>query len=140
DVYKRQVADIPGLIKGAHRGVGLGIQFLKHVERTRLFIHLVDGSGLSGRDPVEDYLDINHELKMYDEMNRGKEGFFPLASRKQIVVINKIDTISERDLLDLISRFKKQCGVEPLSISAATSKGLKELVQKVADKVLSRSE
>lgn len=130
------VADIPGLVKGAHEGVGLGIQFLKHIERTRLFIHLVDASGLSGRDPVEDFNDINHELKMYDEKNKDKEGFFPLATRPQFVVLNKIDTLSENQLIKLKNKFKDITGEEPYAISAVTGKNIKEFVQELARQIL----
>jgi GTP-binding protein len=130
------VADIPGLVKGAHEGVGLGIQFLKHIERTRLFIHLVDASGLSGRDPVQDYLDINYELKMYDLNNQDKEGFFPLETRSQLVVLNKIDTLSEKELLKLKNKFKDLSGAEPFTISAVTGKNIKELVQELARHIL----
>lgn len=129
------VADIPGLVKGAHQGVGLGIQFLRHIERTRLFIHMVDASGLSGRDPVQDFEDINNEIKMYDEANRGKDGFFPLAARPQFVVLNKIDTLPADALRRLVSEFKKKTGTEPAAISAVTKKGVKELVQEVAHRV-----
>lgn len=129
------VADIPGLVKGAHLGVGLGIQFLRHIERTRLFIHLIDASGLSGRNPVDDYVDINQEIKMYDEGNEGKDGFFPLSIRPQFVVFNKIDTLSSDELRRQMSEFKKATGVNPVAISAVTGKGVKELIQEVATRV-----
>jgi GTP-binding protein len=134
------VADIPGLVKGAHQGVGLGIQFLKHIERTRFFIHLVDASGLSGRDPIQDYEDINNELKMYDENNKEKEGFFSLSDRPQFVVLNKIDTLSEDDLTKLKSNFKKKTGVEPLAISAVTGKNIKELIIDLTRKIFQEDE
>lgn len=139
--YKAFVmADIPGLIKGAYQGVGLGIQFLKHVERTRLFVHLIDASGMSGRDPIADYDDINNELKMYDENNKDKEGFFPLSTRPQIVVLNKIDTLSEDDLSKLKSNFKKRTGVEPLAVSAVSGKNIKELVNELGRQVFTEEE
>lgn len=129
------VADIPGLVKGAHQGVGLGIQFLRHIERTRLFIHLVDASGLSGRDPIQDFEDINNEIKMYDEANVGKDGFFPLSQRPQFVVLNKVDTLPDEQLRRLVADFKKKTGTQPLAISAVTGKGVKDLVQEVAHRV-----
>lgn len=122
------VADIPGLVKGAHLGVGLGIQFLKHIERTKFFIHLVDASGLSQRDPLQDYEDINHELKMYDESNKDKDGFFPLANRTQFAVLNKIDTLSEAQLTKLKSDFQKRYNVKLIAISAYTGKNIAELM------------
>ncbi|MEN0057646.1 MAG: GTPase ObgE [Bdellovibrio sp.] len=130
------VADIPGLVKGAHEGVGLGIQFLKHIERTRLFIHLIDASGLSGRDPLQDYEDINNELFMYDEKNREKEGFFPLATRPQLVVLNKIDTLQENQLIKLKNKFKELSGTEPHAISSVTGQNIKELIQELARHIL----
>ncbi len=134
------MADIPGLIKGAHAGVGLGIQFLKHVERTRLFVHLIDASGMSGRDPLQDYEDINNELKMYDETNKDKEGFFPLSTRPQFVVLNKIDTLGENELLKLQKKFKEVTGADVFSISAVTGKNLKEFVQELGRQVLKEEE
>ncbi|NUM58393.1 MAG: GTPase ObgE [Bdellovibrionaceae bacterium] len=129
------VADIPGLVKGAHQGVGLGIQFLKHIERTKFFIHLVDASGLSGRDPIQDYLDINHELEMYDQQNKEKPDFFPLTERTQFVVLNKIDTLSEADLSQLKNTFHKKCGVSVIAVSAFTGKNIKDLLQFLTDKL-----
>ncbi len=129
------VADIPGLVKGAHQGVGLGIQFLKHIERTRLFVHLLDCSGMSGRDPLDDYKDINNELQMYDEANKGKEGFSPLTSRPQIVVLNKIDVINELELKKLIVTFKKKLKIDVLTISSVTGKNLKDLIVLIGRKL-----
>lgn len=126
------VADIPGLVKGAHTGIGLGIQFLRHIERTRVFIHLVDVSGMSGREPLEDYNDINFELAEYDKNNEGKEGFSPLGAREQIVVLNKIDTLSEDQIKSWKQKFQKETGKVPLVISAVAGRGIKELVGEVS--------
>lgn len=122
------VADIPGLIKGAHHGAGLGIQFLKHVERTRLFVHLIDVSVMSSGDPVQDYLDINHELEMYDKQNKDKEGFFPLTERPQLVVFSKIDTLSEDELRRKMATFESKTKVKPYAISAVSGKNIEKLV------------
>jgi len=130
------VADIPGLIKGAHQGVGLGIMFLKHIERTSLFLHLIDISGMSGRDPLQDYEDLQYELKMYDEMNKDKDGFFPLMDREQIVVLNKIDLLSKEQVEKTKQQFKKKFGIESHTVSAATGKLTQELLVVVADKIL----
>lgn len=130
------VADIPGLIKGAHQGVGLGIMFLKHIERTSLFIHLVDVSGMSGRDPMEDYDDIQYELKMYDEMNKGKDGFFPLMEREQIIVLNKMDLLSVDQIEKLKQRFSKKTSAEVFAISAVTGKNTQDFLVHVANKIL----
>ncbi len=132
------VADIPGLVKGAHQGVGLGIQFLKHIERTKFFVHMVDASGLSQRDPLQDYEDINNELKMYDEANKDKEGFFPLAERTQFAVLNKIDTLSENDLAKMKSEFQKRFNVKPITVSAFTGKNIQGLVEFVTQKLNSQ--
>ncbi len=132
------IADIPGLVRGAHQGVGLGIQFLRHIERTRLFIHLIDVSGMSAGTAEQDYQDINNELKMYDEMNCDKEGFFPLTSRPQLVVFNKIDSLNESELERKIFEFKKTTGIEPLTISAVTGKNIEKLILKVSDYVFEK--
>jgi GTP-binding protein len=122
------VADIPGLIKGAHQGAGLGIQFLKHVERTRVFVHLIDISAGSAEKAAQDYRDINYELEQYDVKNKDKEEFFQLTTRPQIVVFNKIDTLP----LDIVERmcrqFEKETGVPALAISAVTGKNTEKMI------------
>lgn len=130
------VADIPGLIKGAHLGVGLGIQFLKHIERTSLFVHIVDISGMSGRDPVQDYIDINYEIEQYDEINKDKTGFFPLRAREQILVFNKIDLLAQEAIEKTKQTFKKKFNVDAHVISGVTGKNINELLKVVADKVM----
>lgn len=119
------VADIPGLIEGAHEGHGLGDRFLRHVERTTLLLHLVDVSS-SGRDPVSDYEIINHELAAYDER---------LASRDQIVVATKIDALDEPDRLESLRARVEQDGRQFFAISAVTGEGVRELIQAVGHEV-----
>lgn len=116
--------DIPGLIEGAHRGVGLGHQFLRHIERTRLLIHLVDLSGLSGRDPYQDYLKINEELRLYNP---------ELADKEQIIAANKIDLPESRIAWET---FKSQITLGTvISISAATGEGIDLLLDTVIHKL-----
>ena len=129
------MADIPGLVPGAHKGVGLGTQFLRHIERTNLFIHLVDSSGAAGRDPLQDYMDITNELVEYDKSKAGDSEYRPLATRNQLVVLNKIDALDEDDVLQLQARFQKK-GIETMLISAASRKGLRELVIEIGKRVL----
>ncbi len=124
------VADIPGLIKDAHLGAGLGIQFLRHIERTRFFIHLIDASGFTERDPIQDYKDLNDELRFYDEKRKSEEGFFELSTRPQVVVLNKIDLLSKVDLSRLQKKFKG-LGVETMTISGATGVGIKKLINEM---------
>ena len=112
--------DIPGLIEGAHEGKGLGDRFLRHVERTRLFVHMIDLAALDGRDPVEDHRRINGELEAF---NPG------LSERPQIVVGNKIDLIGEEDVKAVWDRFRDE-GIEIDPISVATGAGLRELVHR----------
>lgn len=133
------VADIPGLVPGAHQGVGLGTQFLRHIERTNLFVHLVDASGLSGRDPIQDYRDIIHELQEYDKAKGAVEEFRPLASRPQLVVLNKIDTLSSDTLEKIIADFKR-AGVETMQISAATGHGIRDLIFEMGRRVFAAKE
>ncbi|MDQ3820415.1 MAG: GTPase ObgE [Acidobacteriota bacterium] len=120
------VADIPGLIEGAHRGAGLGDRFLRHVERTKLLLHLVDVSSASGRDPVSDYETINRELWAYDT---------GLAARPQIVVATKMDALDEPERLESLRRRAELDGKPFFAISSATKQGIKELVSGVAQKL-----
>jgi GTP-binding protein len=134
------VADIPGLIKGAHEGVGLGIQFLKHIERTKVFVHLIDISGASSHDPVQDYNDINFELKMYDEKNKDKEGFFPLSTRPQMVVFNKIDTIRPDELARKTVEFERKTDRKPLAISAVTGRHIDVFINEIGKYVFDEND
>jgi len=117
------MADIPGLIEGAHEGIGLGHEFLRHIERTRLIVHIVDVSGIEGRDPIEDYEKINSELSLYSKS---------LAERPQIVVANKIDVIADPELLEKFREYIKEKGLELFEISAAAHKGTRELINYVS--------
>ena len=117
------IADIPGIIEGASEGVGLGIQFLRHVERTRLLLHFLDVSGQEGRNPVEDFYAINKELKKYSEK---------LSTRKQIIVANKIDVMQDDTLLKEVGKLAKKEKLEIFKISAVTKEGVEELIDSVA--------
>lgn len=117
------MADIPGLIDGASEGVGLGSEFLRHVDRTRLIVHVIDISGSEGRDPVDDYKKINAELKNYDKR---------LASLPQIVALNKVDILSDDAE---IKRFKRSVKKPTVLISAATRQGIDELIKTVYEKL-----
>jgi GTP-binding protein len=128
------VADIPGLIEGAHTGAGLGTQFLRHIERCRLFVHLIDVSPASGRDPWDSYQEIRNELVAYDQLKTDEEGFDPLAPRDEIVALNKIDSIDPEALREAIGKFKAK-GLEVFTLSAATGKNTKELVELLGKRV-----
>lgn len=117
------LADIPGIIEGASEGVGLGIQFLRHVERTRLLLHVLDVAGTEGRNPVDDFNKINEELKKYSEK---------LAARKQIIVANKIDSIQDDENYKALEKLAKENDMEIYKISAVTGEGLNELFNHVA--------
>ena len=117
------MADIPGLIEGAGDGVGLGHEFLRHVERCRLIVHVVDVSGIEGRDPKSDFEIINKELAKFNE---------ELALRPQIVAANKSDMASEEQIADFRSYIEEQ-GIPFFCISAATTKGTTELINKVTE-------
>lgn len=118
------VADIPGLIEGASEGSGLGHRFLRHIERTKLILHLVDVSSFSGRDPVEDYRIINSELKKYDA---------DLAARPQIVVATKIDSLDDPERLESLKKAAAKEKRKFFAISSATGEGVKELVRAVGN-------
>ncbi len=133
------VADIPGLVPGAHKGVGLGTQFLRHIERTNLFVHLVDASETEGRSALQDYRDIMHELVEYDreKIEREKtehEGFRPLSDRPQLVVLNKIDATPRERLEEIIRDFERE-GIKPRTISAATGQGIRDLIFEIGKRV-----
>lgn len=117
------MADLPGLIEGAHQGVGLGMQFLRHIERTRVIVHVIDMSGMEGRDPYEDYVTINNELQEYN---------LRLTERPQIVVANKMDMPGAEENLE---EFKKKVGedVKVFPVSAVSRQGLKPVLFEIAD-------
>ncbi|MCR4896901.1 MAG: GTPase ObgE [Lachnospiraceae bacterium] len=120
------MADIPGLIEGASQGVGLGHDFLRHIERTRVLIHMVDGAGTEGRDPVEDIKAINEELALYNE---------ELPTRPQIIAVNKMDVLPPEERSAVADRIRKAFGnpdLPVLPISAVTGEGLEELLQTAA--------
>jgi GTP-binding protein len=117
------VADMPGLIEGAHEGAGLGDRFLRHIERTKLLLHLVDVSSVSGRDPVTDYQILNRELKSYNP---------DLAKRPQIVVATKIDALDEPERLESLKQQAAADGLAFYEISSVTNQGTKELVAAIA--------
>lgn len=118
------IADIPGIIEGASQGVGLGIQFLRHIERTRLLLHVIDVSGLEGRDPVVDFKTINEELKQYSEK---------LSQRKQIIVANKVDAMQDEMNYEKLKELAQQQGLEIYCISAVTGEGIDALMNRVAE-------
>ena len=121
------IADIPGIIEGASEGLGLGIHFLRHIERTRLLLHFVDVSGSEGRNPIDDYNTINNELKNYSEK---------LASREQIVVATKADLIQDDDKnLKALEEVAKNNNQKFFIISSATGKGIKELMNYVSEEI-----
>ena len=116
-------ADIPGLIEGASKGIGLGHDFLRHIERCRLVVHVVDISGSEGRDPVEDFEQINRELSEFSK---------ELGSRRQIVVGNKID-IADSDMREYFASYAREKGLDYMEISASTTEGTRELVNHCAE-------
>jgi len=120
------VADIPGLIEGAHEGHGLGDRFLRHVERTKLLLHLVDMSSVSGRDPVNDYEVINRELAAYDPQ---------LAARPQIVVATKLDALDEPERVENLRRRAEQDERKFFAISSVTGAGVRELINEVGHEI-----
>lgn len=132
------IADIPGLIKGAHKGQGLGHKFLKHIERTRCFVHLLDVSEFSDRDVWQDFADINEELEKYDQVNAEYDWYKPLAKRPQVVVFNKVDATSPDRIEELEAIFRKKGVKEIIKISAATRLNLPQLVNKLTEIVFNK--
>ena len=120
------VADIPGLIEGAHAGAGLGDRFLRHIERTKLLLHMVDVSSASGRDTVADYEVINRELASYNP---------ELAAREQIVVATKIDALDDETRVRALQQRAEADGKQFFAISSVTNQGVRELVNVVAAKL-----
>ena len=119
------MADIPGIIEGAAEGVGLGIAFLRHIERTRLLIHVVDISGVEGRDPFEDFLKINEELKKYN---------VKLWDRPQIIAANKSDMLFDEEAFEDFKKKVSDLGyTKVFKISAATNQGVEELMKEAAE-------
>ncbi|HEV8700317.1 MAG TPA: GTPase ObgE [Candidatus Polarisedimenticolia bacterium] len=116
------VADIPGLIEGAHHGQGLGIKFLRHIERTRVLVHLVDASEMSGRDPVRDLDIVNGELSAFSD---------GLAGKPQVVAGTKIDAVTDRGRLEALRARCASEGVPFLAVSAVSGEGIRELLEQV---------
>lgn len=116
------IADIPGIIEGASKGVGLGIQFLRHIERTRLLLHVIDVSSLEGRDPIQDFHTINNELASYSEK---------LSKRTQIIVANKTDVMQNEDTYKKLEELAKKEKIEIYKISAVTGEGIDALMNRV---------
>lgn len=113
------MADIPGIIEGASDGVGLGHEFLRHTERTRLLLHIIDVSGIEGRDPLDDFEIINRELKKYSD---------ELSKKEQIIVGNKIDLVYDKNVLDNFKEKMEEKGLKVFFISGATGEGISELI------------
>ena len=124
------IADIPGIIEGAAEGKGLGLQFLRHIERTKVIMHIVDAASVEGRDPIEDIKVINEELKKYNK---------DIENRPTVIVANKIDVLDEVGYDTVITmlreEFEDKMGVKVFPISAVTGKGVKELLWYVNDLV-----
>ncbi len=123
------MADIPGIIEGASEGVGLGFEFLRHIERTRVLIHVVDAASVEGRDPIEDVHMINEELRKYSE---------DLAKRPMVIAANKIDLLMEDERKEVLDRLEAEFGKDGIKIfpiSAATKEGVKELLYAVNDMI-----
>jgi GTPase len=120
------VADIPGLIEGAHHGAGLGTQFLRHIERTRLLAHLIDMSSMTGRDPVHDFHTIQNELREFDPR---------LVAKPMIVVASKLDAIDDPERLEALRSFCAENQIELHAISSVTGEGIGELKMLLADRL-----
>jgi GTP-binding protein len=121
------IADLPGLIPGAHEGKGLGLQFLKHIERTRLLVHLLDlAASEEGRTPWQDFVALNHELACFDPI---------LAQRPQIIVVTKLDLPVVRQRLGIVQQCFARHGYDILALSAATGEGIPRLISQLAQRL-----
>lgn len=134
------IADIPGLIPGAHTGAGLGLEFLRHIERTRFFVHLLDGDPNNGRDLFEDFRQINEELAKYDDLYGGKYGLETLSSKPQIVVVNKWDLRPEEERELFLQEIREKIGQDIIPISGYTGYGLEELKSLMSKLVFTKGE
>jgi GTP-binding protein len=123
------VADIPGLIEGAHLGHGLGIQFLRHVERTKLLVHMVDVSEATGRDPVEDFETVMRELASFSE---------DLAKKPMLLVASKLDAAQDPERVASLKRLAAEKNLPYFEISSVTGLGLETLKYAIAERVLGR--
>lgn len=117
------IADIPGIIEGAADGVGLGHDFLRHVERTKVLVHIVDISGIEGRDPIDDFEKINEELRLYNER---------LSTRPQLVVANKSDLLFDESIYENFKKTMEEKGYEVFKMSAATRDGVDQVINRVS--------
>lgn len=120
------IADIPGLIEGAHEGKGLGDKFLKHIERCKMIFHIIDITGFEGRDPIDDYERINHELKNYSEK---------LAGKQQIVLANKMDMLYDSDNFEKLKNYLSEKGIEVHPISALLGNGVRDILYTTYEKI-----
>jgi GTP-binding protein len=122
------VADVPGLIEGAHTGHGLGHRFLSHLERTRVLVHLVDVSSASGRDPVEDFDVIARELELFPGRDASGER---LSDKPMLLAANKIDALDDPDRLSRLEAHGRRLGIDVYPVSAATGEGVPRLMEAV---------
>ena len=125
------VADVPGLIEGAHKGQGLGVRFLGHLERTSVLVHLVDVSSASGRDPVKDFSVIQRELMLFRDNGTSQPVNGPLSDKIQIVAANKIDSLDEPLRLERLCQYATQQGLRVYPCSAATGQGIDVLLEAI---------
>jgi GTP-binding protein len=132
------VADVPGLIEGAHEGHGLGTKFLAHLERTKVLVHVIDVSSLSGRDPIEDFEVIRRELAQFE--GTGEDTAESLATKPQIAAANKIDALDDPARLDALKKHLKKKKVPLFPISAVTGEGLQPLLQAMWTAVAARAD
>jgi len=123
-----KVADIPGLIEGAHAGKGLGDKFLRHIERTKMLIHIIDMAGVDQRDPLDDFLTLNNELEQYGPV---------LGKKSQIIVANKIDLPAAQSNL---KKFKSKVKKDIIAVSALTGEGIEELKEAIAGELERQNE